>query len=54
MGRAGSHHRIYAVVDNQQVEHQFAMVETSAMINKVKVKICLTLVLQIVSFHQLH
>ena len=39
MGRAGSHHRIYAAVDNQQVEHQSVMVETSGMINKVKIKI---------------
>eukprot|EP00253_Pinus_taeda_P023915 PITA_23915 len=38
MGGAGSHHRIYAAVDNQRVEHQYAMVETSSMINKVKVK----------------
>ena len=39
MGGAGSHHRIYAAVDNQQVEHQSPVVETSGMINKVKVKI---------------
>lgn len=39
MGRASSHHRIYAAVDNQQVENQSIMVETSGMINKVKVKI---------------
>ena len=39
MGGASSHHRIYAAVDNQQVEHQSVMVETLGMINKVKVKI---------------
>ena len=39
MGGAGSHHQIYAAVDNQQFEHQSIMVEISGMINKVKVKI---------------
>jgi len=39
MGGICSHHGICAAVDNQQVERQSGMVETSGMINKVKVKI---------------
>lgn len=39
MGRESSHHRIYATIHDQHVVHQSTMVETSSMINKVRVKI---------------
>jgi hypothetical protein len=39
MGRASSSHQIYATVNNHQEEHQSTMVESSGMLNHVKVKI---------------
>jgi hypothetical protein len=39
MGRSGSNHWIYAVVNNRQAEHQCTIVESSGMLNHVNVKI---------------
>ncbi len=38
MGRVVIHHQIYETIDNHQFEHQSTMVETSTLINHVKVK----------------
>jgi hypothetical protein len=39
MGRENSNHQIYATMNNHQEEHQSTVVESSGMINHVKVKI---------------
>jgi hypothetical protein len=39
MGRTGSNHQIYAVVNNRQAEHQSTIVESTGTLNHINVKI---------------
>jgi hypothetical protein len=39
MGRPSDSHKIYAIVNNHQVEHQSTVVDSSGMLNRIDVKI---------------